>query len=179
MAGGKARSEAEVAKAWKTAEEVIARERKAREKKGENFTGLTKEEFDRKMKRAESPMIVWQSWGGGVPPGSTLPYSVGVQNPDPVAWANLAVSVAVGNRNAILDNDEFMTTFDARFPTYAQPQPFGFSLAPGATTSQSFTIKIPVGVEKTGYFGNACLLQLSWHDVGKYLDRGLFFFHVV
>lgn len=179
MAGEKGRSAADVAKAWKTAEAEISRERKDREKKGENFTGLTKEEFDKKMKRAESPMIVWQSWGGGVPPGGTITYSVGVQNPDPIAWGNLAVSVSVGNRNAIVGNDEFMTTFDDRFPTYAQPQPFGFSLAAGATTSQSFTIKIPAGVEKTGYFGNACLLQLSWHDVGKYLDRGLFFFQVV
>jgi hypothetical protein len=180
MAG---RSAAEVAKAWKAAEAEIARERKNREKKGEVFTGLTKEEFEKKMKRAESPMITWQGWSGGTAPGGTINYSVGIQNPDPVGWDYLAVSVSIGNRNAIASNDEFMTTFDARFPTYAKPQPFGFSLAPtgslGASTSQSFVVKIPAGVEKTGYFGNACLLQLSFNDVGKYLDRGVFFFEVV
>jgi hypothetical protein len=173
------RSAADVAKAWKTAEAEIARERKNRERKGETFTGLTKEEFEKKMKRVDSPMIVWQSWSGSAPPGGTISYTVGVQNPDAFGWVWLAVSVSIGNRNAIVSNDEFMTTFDARFPTYAKPATTGFSLAAGATTSQAFTIKIPAGVEKTGYFANACLVQLNWHDVGKYLDRGLCFFDVV
>lgn len=173
------RPAAEVAKAWKVAEAEIARQKKNHEKKGEVFTGLTKEEFEKKMKRVESPMIVGQGWNNSVPAGGTTSYSVTVLNPDPVAWSNLAVSVVIGNRNAIVSNDEFMTTWDARFATYAKPQPFGFSLAAGASTSQSFVVKIPAGIEKTGYFGNACLLQLNFHDVGKYLDRGVFFFEVV
>lgn len=173
------RSTEEVNKAWKKAEEEVARERKNREKKGETFTGMTKEEFEKKMRRAESPVIIWQSWNNTAPPTGTINYNVGVQNPDPVAWSNLAVSVSVGNRNPIVANDQFLTTFDARFPTYAKPPTLGFSLAPGATTSQAFAVKIPAGMEKTGYFGNSCLLQLSWHDVGKYLDRGVFFFEVV
>jgi hypothetical protein len=47
------------------------------------------------------------------------------------------------------------------------------------TASFSFTLRIPNGVEKTGYFGNTVLQQLSFHDVGKYLDRSVFFFGVV
>jgi hypothetical protein len=173
------RSAADVAKAWKTVEADIARERKIREKKGEMFVGLSKEEFEKKMKRADSPFISGEGWSSTAPPGGTMPYSVSVFNPDPVAWANLAVSVSIGNRNAIASHDEFMTTFDARFPTYAKPQPFGFSLAPGASTSQAFAIKIPANIEKTGYFANAVLQQLSFLDVGKYLDRAVIFFEVV
>lgn len=177
--GAAVRSAADVSKAWKTAEADIARERKKREKQGATFTGVSKEEFEKKLTRAESPVIVWQSWNNTAPPTGTINYSVGVQNPDPIAWGTLAISVSIGNRNPILNNDQFLTTFDARFPTYAKPATVGFSLAPGASTSYSFAVKIPAGVEKTGYFGNSVLLQLSFHDVGKYLDRGVFFFEVV
>jgi hypothetical protein len=82
--------------------------------------------------------------------------------------------VSIGNRNPIASDDEFLTAFDARFPTYAKPATVGFSLAPGAFTTQSFQVTIPTGVEKTGYFGNSVLLQISFHDVGQYLDRGCF-----
>ena len=173
------RSAEDVEKAWRTAEAEIARERKNREKRGETFTAVSKEEFERKLKRVESPIIIWESWTNTAPPGGTIKYTVGVENPDPVDWQNLVVSVSIGNRNAIVDNDQFQTTFDARFPTYAQPAPVGFTLAAGASTSQSFAVAIPGGIERTGYFGNAVLLQMSFHDVGKYLDRGVFFFEVV
>jgi hypothetical protein len=89
------------------------------------------------------------------------------------------VFVSIGNRNPIVSNDEFLTSFDPRFPTYAKPPTLGFSLAPGATATQSFQVKIPAGVEKTGYFGNSVLLQIQFFDVGKYLERGCFFFDVV
>ena len=49
----------------------------------------------------------------------------------------------------------------------------------GAFTTQSFQITIPAGVEKTGYFGNSALLNISFLDVGQYLDRACFFFDVV
>lgn len=173
------RSAADVAKAWKTVEADIARERKNHEKKGETFVGLTKEEFEKKMKRADSPFLSGASWNNTAPWGGTINYTVHVYNPDPVAWDSLAVAIAIGNRNAIVSNDEFLTTCDARFPTYAKPATTGFSLAPGASTSFTFAIKIPNGVEKTGYFANAVLQQLSYLDVGKYLDRAVCFFEVV
>jgi hypothetical protein len=171
------RSAADVAKAWKAFEADLARQRKNHEEKGEVFIGLTKEGFERKMKRVESPMIGGQSWTASAAPGGTINFSV--WNPDPFGWQNLAVSVSIGNRNAIVSNDEFMTTFDGRFPTYAKPQPFGFSLAAGAQANQAFALKIPAGIEKAQYFGNACLLKMDFFDVGKYLDRALFFFEVV
>ena len=159
------RTAADVARAWKTAEADIARERKNCEKKGETFIGLTKEEFDQKMKRANSPIFTWAHWNNTAPPTGTITWTVGVQNPDPVGWSNLVVSVSIGNRNPIVSNDEFLTTFDARFPTYAKPATIGFSLAPGASTSYAFALRMPAGIEKTGYFAtqycSSCRLTMS------------------
>jgi len=173
------RSPADIKKAWQKLEPELARQRAERERQGETFTSITREEFEEKLKRVKSPMIVSQSWNNSAPPGGTINYSVGVLNPDPITWNNLAVSVSIGNLNPIVSNDEFLTSFDARFPTYAKPATLGFSLAPGASATQSFQVKIPAGVEKTGYFGNSALLQIVFHDVGKHLDRACFFFDVV
>lgn len=173
------RSAADVAKAWKTVEADIVRERKNHERKGETFIGISKEAFEKKMKRADSPIFTGAGWNNTAPWGGTINYSVTVLNPDPFAWGNLAVAIAIGNRNAIVGNDEFLATFDARFATYAKPATLGFSLAPAASMTQSFAIKIPNGVEKTGYFANAVLQQLSYLDTGKYLDRAVCFFEVV
>src|SRR5262245_13956858 len=174
----KTRSPADIKKAWQKVEAELAKHKRERERQGETFTSITREEFEAKMKRVNSPMIVFQSWNNTSPPGGTINYSIGILNPDPIQWSNLAVSVSIGNRNPIASNDEFLTAFDARFPTYAKPATLGFSLAPGASTTQTFQIKIPAGIEKTGYFGNSALLQISFHDVGKHLDRGCFFFEV-
>ena len=144
---------------------------------------MTREQIEKKLRRVESPMIVFQSWNNTAPPGGTINYTVGVSNPDPVSWGALAVGLSVGNRNLITSNDVFVSEFDARFPTLAQPPTLGFSLgpvgSPTASASFSFTLRIPNGVEKTGYFGNTVLQQLNFHDVGKYLDRSVFFFGVV
>jgi hypothetical protein len=173
------RSPADIKKAWQKLEPELAKQRKERERQGETFTSITREEFEAKLKRVNSPMIVSQSWNNTAPPGGTINYTVGVMNPDPVAFGALAVAVSIGNRNPIVSNDQFLTTFDARFPTYAKPATIGFSLAPGASTNHSFQVRIPAGVERTGYFGNSVLQQISFHDVGTYFDRGCFFFEVV
>jgi hypothetical protein len=170
------RSPADIKKAWQKLEPELAKHRREHDRQGETFTCITREEFAAKMKRVNSPMILSQGWTNTAPPGGTINYSVGIGNPDPVEWVNLAVSVSIGNCNPIASNDEFLTAFDARFPTYAKIAVF---LAPGAFTTQSFQVTIPAGVEKTGYFGNSALLQISFHDVGQYLDRGGFFFDVV
>ena len=122
------RSPADIKKAWQKLEPELAKQRKERERQGETFTSITREEFEAKLKRVNSPMIVSQSWNNTAPPGGTINYTVGVMNPDPVAFGALAVAVSIGNRNPIVSNDQFLTTFDARFPTYAKPATIGFSL---------------------------------------------------
>ncbi|HUP63058.1 MAG TPA: hypothetical protein VNA69_21885 [Thermoanaerobaculia bacterium] len=175
----KVRSAASVDKVWKEAEKAIAGERKKRERSGETFTSVTRDQYVEKLKRVKSPVIIGNGWSNTAPPSGTINYSVTVQNPDPVTHVFLAVSVTIGNRNPIVSNDEFLTTWDTRFPTYAKQSPIGFSLGPGATTTISFSIRIPAGVEKTGYFGNTVLQQIDFHDVGTYFDRACFFFEVV
>jgi hypothetical protein len=51
-----------------------------------------------------------------------------------------------------------------------QPAGYGFF---------SFQLTVPLGVEKTGYFGNCSLQKISFIDVGTCLDRSCFFFDVV
>jgi hypothetical protein len=174
---------AEIKQAIEVIEAEIQKEKKKREKSGETFVSLTREQLNNKLKRAESPIITFESWNNTAPIGGTINYNVGVTNPDPFAWASLAVAVSVGNRNPITSNDLFLSDFDRRFPTLAQPATVGFTLGPvgsaTASASFSFVLRIPSDVEKTGYFGNAVLQQLSFLDVGKYLDRAVFFFGVV
>lgn len=179
---GQKRSPAEIKRLVDSIKTEIAKHKEQHEKKGETFTSITPEQLESKLQRAQSPMIVWQGWSNTAPPGGAISYSVGVTNPDPVSWSNLAVDVAVGDRNPITNNDMFLSDRDTRFPSLAQPYPFGFTLGPAgsptASTSFNFNLTIPAGVEKTGYFGNSVLQQLNFHDVGKYLDRGVFFFGV-
>jgi hypothetical protein len=59
-----------------------------------------------------------------------------------------------------------------------QPPFSGRVLAAGASATLSFVLKVPSSVERTIYLGNSCLMQFNWHDVGTYLDRGIFAFAV-
>lgn len=145
--------------------------------KEENFTGITKEELDKKFKRINSPMIVSQSWGGTTP-GGNINYNVGIYNPDPTLAIWLFVHVFVGSGNVDPVTGSFLSNIDTRFPRLTQTAPTGFSLAPGDSTVLNFTLKVPATVEKTGYIGNSCLMQVNWHDIGTYLDRGVFIFAV-
>jgi hypothetical protein len=171
------RSAAEI---WTRLEPELEKHAQAHKGSGKTtFMPITREEFDAKMKRVNSPMIVSQSWDDNAAPGGVINYTVGVLNPDPTAWNNLAVALSIGNRNPIANRDLFLNEFDARFPTYAQRAPIGFSLQPGESRTLSFAIGVPTGVERTGYLGNVVLQRLSFYDVGTYLDRGCFFFDVI
>jgi hypothetical protein len=148
-----------------------------REHRDEHFTSLTPEEIERKLKRVNSPMIVSQGWGSTTP-GGTFNYSVGIQNPDPTSASNLYVHVWVGSGNVDPTVGTFLFNVDTRFPRLTQPAFFGLSLASGANATLSFSIKVPTTVEKTNYLGNSFLMRLNYHDVGQYLDRGVFPFAV-
>jgi hypothetical protein len=147
------------------------------ENKLENFTAITEEQILEKFKRINSPMIVGQGWSGAIP-GGTVNYSVTVYNPDPTASGSLIVHVFVGSGNPDTNTGTFLLNVDSRFPTLTQTAPLGFSLAPGASTTLNFALAVPTGISKTGYLGNSCLMQVSYHDTGKYLDRGCFIFAV-
>jgi hypothetical protein len=150
-----------------------------RENKEENFTSLSDEEVVAKLKRVKSPMIVSQGWGGTTP-GGTFNYSIGLLNPDPIAASSLYVHVWVGSGNADPTVGTFLLNVDPRFPRLTQPAAFGVTLpASGGSTTLNFSIKVPATAEKSNYIGNSCLMRLSYHDIGQYLDRGCFPFSVV
>jgi hypothetical protein len=152
-------------------------EKLKRENKDEHYTALTAEEIERKLRRVNSPMIVSQGWGNTTPGGS-FNYSLGLYNPDPTQAVWLFAHVWVGSGNVDPTVGTFLLNVDTRFPRLTQPVFAGLTLAPNASATLSFTIKVPSTVEKTNYIGNSCLMQFNWHDVGKYLDRGVFVFAV-
>lgn len=149
-------------------------------KKGENFTAVTPEDIERKLRRANSPMIVSQfgSWTGPTPPGGTLSYNVGIYNPDPTQAIWLFAHVWVGSGNIDPSVGTFLLNVDTRFPRLTLPAFAGLTLASGAATVLNFTLNVPAAVERTNYLGNCCLMRFNWHDVGSYLDRGVFVFTV-
>ena len=54
------RSPREIAKMWQKLEPQLAKERVAHEREGQTFTSITRAEFEAKLKRVHSPMIVSQ-----------------------------------------------------------------------------------------------------------------------
>lgn len=159
----------------KSIQEAI--EKHKRENKGDHFTAVTPEEIEKKLKRVNSPMIVSQGWSNTTP-GGTFIYSLGVFNPDPTQASSLFAHVWVGSGNVDPTVGTFLLNVDTRFPRLTEPAFVGLTLAAGASATLQFTIKAPSTVEKTNYIGNSCLMQFNWHDIGKYLDRGVFVFAV-
>lgn len=149
-------------------------------KKGEGFTAVSPEDIERKLTRVNSPMIVSQSgsWTGSTPPGGTFTYNLGLFNPDPTQAIWLFAHVWVGSGNVDPVTGTFLLNVDARFPRLTLPGFAGLTLPAGGQTVLKFTMKVPATAEKTNYLGNSCLMQVNWHDLGQYLDRGVFVFTV-
>lgn len=165
----------DVQKHVKKVQELVEKHR--REKKEEHFTAITPEEVERKLNRVDSPFITSMSWGSGSP-GGTITYSVWIYNPDPTTAGAVFAHVWVGSGNVDPTVGTFLLNVDARFPRLTEPAMPGLSIPTGGSSALTFTINIPAGVEKSNYLGNCCVVQLNWHDTGKYLDRGVFPFKV-
>jgi hypothetical protein len=155
----------------------IERRRQEAEREGLNFTAPTAEQLKKKLAGAESPMITSQGWSNAAP-GGTINYTVGINNPDPVQWTGLFVHVFVGPANIAPDVGDAVSAVDTLFPRLTMPRFAGLTLGPGAGQSLNFSLAVPAGAQRSNYLGNAILFQATWHDVGKYLDRGLFVFEV-
>lgn len=166
---------AQIKEQTKKIQEAI--EKHKRENKEEHFASIKPEEIEAKLKRVNSPIITSEGWSNSTP-GGTFNYIVGLHNPDPVSAGDLYVHVWVGSGNVDPTVGTFLINVDPRFPRLMQPPFFGLTLAPSANATLNFSIKVPATVEKTVYLGNSCLMQLSYIDVGKYLDRGSFPFQV-
>ena len=171
------RKEKSVKEKARSISEEVAQRRKEAKAKGLKFTGLTEEQIYRKLTKKGSPMIIWQSWGDASP-GGTVTYNVGIKNPDPNRRIRMFGHVFVGPANMVSDVGVALCAVDTRFPRLTLPDFAGLSIDPGATESLSFSINVPMDVESTNYLGNCFLFRATWHDVGEYLDRGLFVFEI-
>ena len=116
----------------KRIQEVI--EKQKLENKGEQFTVITPEEIEKKLKRVNSPMIVSQTgtWPSPTPAGGTLIYKLGIYNPDPTQAVWLFAHVWVGSGNVDPTVGTFLLNVDTRFPRLTQPAFAGLTLAPVA-----------------------------------------------
>lgn len=149
-----------------------------RQRKTKHFTSVKPEDVEKKLKRVNSPMIVFQGWND-TSAGGTVDYTVGIHNPDPTQAFSVFAHVWVGSGNVDPTTGTFLLNVDARFPRLTEPAfPGLLTLTPGATVTLDYALKVPVTVEKTSYMGNSCLMQFNWHDIGQYLDRGIFVFTV-
>jgi len=155
----------------------IRRARKKAERKGMRFTALDNDEVRRKLKRANSPMIVFQSWSDAAP-GGTVSYTVGISNPDSFSWSSLYVHVFVGPANPVADLGDALQCVDDHFDRLTQPDFFGLSLPANGSDSVTIALPVPARTEPSEYLGNSVLFQASYHDVGQYFDRGCFPFTV-
>jgi hypothetical protein len=155
----------------------IEKHRKEAEEKGLSFTAPTEEQLKERLRRTDTPMIVFQGWSGTTTPGGQITYSLGIFNPDPTSRSSLYVHIIVGPANMVRGVGEALATADDRFPKLTQPPFFGLTLGPGASDQLNFTIPIP-NVEDSNYLGNSFLFEGDYHDVGSYLDRGFFPFEV-
>jgi len=143
------------------------------------FSSLSEDELVKKVKRetTNSPYIYAQIWISGTSPGSSAFYTVYVANPDPIGYYPMFASIFFGAAN-FLDSGRFGQALadgnfnvDNRWP-YMSSRPF--SLAAGASTSQTFNYTTPTGVPLTTYIGNSAVWRGQYHDQGVYYDRGLF-----
>jgi len=117
------------------------------ENKTEHFTSITPEEIEKKFERVNSPMIISQGWNSTTP-GGTVNYSLGIYNPDPTTAIWLFADVFVGSGNVDPVTGTFLLNVDPRFPRLVEPAFAGLTLASGASTVLSYSLKVPATVEK-------------------------------
>lgn len=177
MPGQRRPTAAQIKEQTKQVQAAIEKHRK--QNKEQNFTSITPEEIENKLKRVKSPMIVSQGWSGSTNPGGQINYGVGIYNSPPTQYIWLFAHAWIGSGNVDPVTGTFLLNVDTRFPRLTEPAFSGLTLAPGASAVLNFTLKVPASVEKTNYLGNTCLMQFNWHDIGQYFDRGVWPFTVV
>jgi hypothetical protein len=161
----------------KKIEDIIEKQKREHEYRGEVFKSPTREEIEKKLKRVNSPFLIGEGWLTHAPPGGTIPYFLNIYNPDATQADNLFAHVWVGSGNADPTLGTFLLNVDTRFPRLTQP-PDGLTLASGANATLSFDLTVPATVEKTSYMGQSSLIQTRWFDVGQHLERAMFVFAV-
>jgi hypothetical protein len=160
----------------KTVEALLARIqllRQEADERGETFEALDEEQLRRKVRgeTAQSPFFTSHSWVSGVPPGSSIPYTADIYNPDPGYWSSLLCYVFFGPANSILDPDLALASkIDERF-SYSYRQT---SLYSGQSATLPFTVRVASAIAPGDYLGNCFLMVRRNLDVGRYFGRASF-----
>jgi hypothetical protein len=168
-------TEAQIKAHIQTIQKIV--EKAKRENKGEHFIGITPEQIREKLKHVNSPFITSLGWNSTTP-GGTVGLGITVFNPDPTPTSSVFAHVWVGSGNIDPAVGSFLNNVDPRFPRLTEPPFFGLTLASGASTSLTYSIKVPATIEKSNYLGNANLIQVNWFGVGLNLGRAAFVFTV-
>ena len=148
--------------------------RQQAQQQGLAFSAPTREQLEKKIRgeSADSPYIYSMGWTSGTAPGSAASYQVWISNPDGAGYYPVFVSVFFGVANFFDNIADGIIARDDRWPYLSSPP---FSLAAGATATQSFSYTTPSTVPRSTYLGNAVVWRGELHDKGLYFDRGLFY----
>jgi hypothetical protein len=170
-------SERQATNARRVLEEIERQRAQAREQ-GRNFVAPDADQLMNKLQRANTPSFTFLAWSSSTGSPGTINLSVGVINPDPVAFGSLYVHLFIGPANLAADVGLALALVDARFPRLTLPDFFGLFLNPGDTATLDFDVAVPANIDPSNYLGNCFLFRADHFDVGDTLDRGLFIFQV-
>src|SRR2546430_2451098 len=129
---------AQIKEQTKKIQDEIEKQRRQVKEKEQNFTALTPEEIDKKLKRVNSPSVFYQIWTSSTTPGGTINYTVGIWNPDPTQAIWLFAHAWVGSGNVDPVVGTFLLNVDTRFPRLTQPAFPGASINPSTSLALSF-----------------------------------------
>jgi len=158
-------------------EEIERRRGEAREQ-NRNFVAPDAAQLMDKLQRPNTPTFTFLGWSSSTGSPGTINLSVGVLNPDPVAFSSLYVHLFIGPANPAPNVGQALALVDARFPRLTQPEFFGLFLNPGDSATLDFDIAVPANIDPSNYLGNCFLLRAEHFGVGDTLDRSLFIFEV-
>jgi hypothetical protein len=156
----------------KKIQEEMEKRRPERERRGERFVPITPEELEKKLKRANSPIIAGGSYTPTTSPGGKVSFTADLYNPDPTDSFSLFVHVWVGSGNIDPTVGTFLLNVDTRFPRLTEPSSFsGLTLFHGTVESLTFALRVPTPIERTTYFLQSCLMGVYFWGGGEYFDR--------
>ena len=134
----------------KKIQDAIEKQKRETQLEHTHFRSITPDEIEKKLKRVNSPIIVTQLSVSNAIRGGTLPYHVGIYNPDPFRARDMYAHVWVGSGNSDPTVGTFLTNVDTRFPRLTEPgDPGGLDLAPGGYGVLMFAMNVPMCVERT------------------------------
>jgi hypothetical protein len=144
------------------------------QQQGLAFSAPTKEQLEKKIRgeNSNSPYIYSLFFDSIRPRGSTGVSKAWIANPDPDYHNFMFVSLFWGVANLLDNIADGLSGRDTHWPCLSS-QPF--HLAPGATSTQSFTWVVPNTVQPSTYLGNFVVWRSPLHDKGTYFDRGMFY----